>query len=85
MLDGIGDLAPTEPFPDEIFYEIFEIEDGVERTQYIEALRGTARRLKRVSEFNNILRSFQRDYDQKMRQTGNKTRFTEQPLELDCG
>lgn len=85
MLDGITELSPTEPFPDEVFYEIFEIEDGVERTQYIEALRGIARRLKRATEFNNILKSFQLDYSQKQRQTGNKTRFTGQPIELDCG
>ncbi len=76
MLDGITELSPTEPFPDEVFYEIFEIEDGVERTQYIEALRGIARRLKRATEFNNILKSFQLDYSQKQRQTGNKTRET---------
>lgn len=85
LLAGIEALAPEKPFPDEIFYRIFEIEDGVERTQYIEALRGTARRLKRTTEFNNVLKSFQLDYAQKQRQTGNKTRFTEQPLELDCG
>lgn len=85
MLDGLERLKPTAPFPDEIFYRIFEIEDGVERTQYIEALRGTARRLKRAAEFNNVLKSFQLDYAQKQRQTGNRTRFTEQPEELECG
>lgn len=85
LLAGIEALEPEKPFPDEIFYRIFEIEDGVERTQYIEALRGTARRLKRTTEFNNVLKSFQLDYAQKQRQTGNHTRFTEQPEELECG
>lgn len=78
-------LEPAEPFPDELFYRIFEFEDNIEKTQYIEALRSEARRMKRVNEFNNILKSFQQDYTQRQRQTGTKTRFTEQPLELDCG
>lgn len=78
-------MKPTEPFPDEIFYEIFEIEDNIERTQYIESLRNTARQLKRVTEFNNLYKSFVLDYAQRQKQTGNKTQFTDQPLELICG
>lgn len=78
-------MKPTEAFPDEIFYEIFEIEDNIERTQYIESLRNTARQLKRVTEFNNLYKSFVLDYAQRQKQTGNKTKFTDQPLELVCG
>lgn len=85
MLTGISALKPTEPFPDELFYQIFEIEDNIERTQYIESLRNTARQLKRVTEFNNLYKSFVLDYAQKQKQTGNKTKFTDQPLELICG
>ena len=85
MLTGISALKPTEAFPDEIFYEIFEIEDNIERTQYIESLRNTARQLKRVTEFNNLYKSFVLDYAQRQKQTGNKTQFTDQPLELICG
>lgn len=85
LLTGISALKPTEPFPDEIFYEIFEIEDNIERTQYIESLRNTARQLKRVTEFNNLYKSFVLDYAQRQKQTGNKTQFTDQPLELICG
>lgn len=85
MLTGISVLNPTEPFPDEIFYQIFEIEDNVERTQYIEALRNAARKLKRITEFNNIYKSFVLDYAQRQKQTGQKTRFTDQPIELVCG
>lgn len=73
------------PFPDEIFYQIFEIEDNVERTQYIEALRNQARKLRRITEFNNIYKSFLLDYAQRQKQTGQKTRFTDQPIELICG
>lgn len=79
------ELSQTDPFPDEIFYEIFEIEDNVERTQYIEALRNAARKLKRYTEFNNVHKSFILDYTQRQKQTGQKTKFTDQPLELICG
>lgn len=78
-------LKPTEPFPDEIFYQIFEIEDNVERTQYIESLRNAARQMKRATEFNNVYRSFLLDYAQRQKQKGQKTQFTDQPLELVCG
>lgn len=74
-----------EPFPDEIFYQIFEIEDNVERTQYLEALRNQARKLKRITEFNNVYKSFLLDYAQRQKQTGQKTKFTDQPIELVCG
>lgn len=57
----------------------------MERQRYIESLRGKAREKGRVTEFNNLLKQYQLDYTQRMRQTGNKTRFTEQPLELSCG
>lgn len=82
---GISGLKPTEPFPDEVFYQIFEIEDNVERTKYIEALKSEARRLKRVTEFNNVYKSFILDYSQRQKQTGQKTRFTNQPVELITG
>lgn len=78
-------MNQTDPFPDEIFYEIFEIEDNVERTQYLESLRNVARKLKRITEFNNIYKSFVLDYAQRQKQDGQKTKFTDQPLELICG
>lgn len=84
-MTGILELKPTEPFPDEIFYQIFEIEDNIERTQYIESLRNIARKLKRITEFNNVYKSFILDFAQRQKQTGQKTRFTDQPLELVCG
>lgn len=84
-MDGMRDLKRTEPFPDELFYQIFEIEDNVERQQYIEAMRRTAMDLKRSAEFKNLLKQYQLDYAQRMRETRNRTRFTDQPLELSCG
>lgn len=78
-------LKRTEPFPDELFYAIFEIEDSVERQRYIESLRNTARELKRITEFNNLFKQYQLDYMQRMKQTGNRTKFTDQPVELACG
>lgn len=85
LIAGIEKLPKDEGFPDEIFYRIFEIEDGVERTKYIEALKNKARKVHRYQEFFNVYKAFQMDYEQKMRQTGNCTKFTEQPLELECG
>ena len=41
LLTGIAKLERQNPFPDEIFYRIFEIEDNVERQKYI---RGIAER-----------------------------------------
>ena len=85
LLDGMDKLSPSEPFPDEVFYKIFEIEDNVERTQYIEMLRMKAKLLKRAREFNNVLQAFMIDYQQKMRAVGNVTHFTEQRTDLQCG
>lgn len=84
-LNGIQQLQISEPFPDELFYHIFDIEDLVERTQYIEAAKNIARAIKRGSEFNSVLKAFFTDYQQRMRSTGNVTSFTGQPLELECG
>ena len=56
----------------------------VERTQYIEAAKSAARDLKRVSEFNSVLKAFFTDYQQQMHARGNTTQFTGQPLELEC-
>lgn len=84
-MDGIRNLKPDQPFPDEAFEAIFELNDNVERSQYIEALRSQARMMKRMTEFNNILKAFIADYMQKTRNIGSKTRFTSQPLELSCG
>lgn len=85
MLTGMSGLKRSEPFPDDIFYEIFEITDNVERQKYVEALRNKARELKRTTEFNNLFKQFQLDYIQRMKQSGNKTSFTDQPLSLVCG
>lgn len=85
LIDGISSLTLDQPFPDEIFYRIFEIDDYVERTQFIEELRNRARMIKRSREFSALLQSFFRDYQQKMMEHGNVTQFTEQPVELQCG
>ena len=45
LLTGMEGLKRGEPFPDELFYRIFEMEDLVERTQYLEAARNKARDL----------------------------------------
>lgn len=85
MLDGMSLIQQGQPFPDELFYRIFEIEDVVERTQYIETAKNKARELRRISEFNNVYKSFITDYQQRMHQTGKTTAFTGQELTLECG
>lgn len=60
-------LGREEPFPDEIFYTIFDIGDRVEQQKYIEALRNTARKLKRITEFNHLFKEYQMDYLQRMK------------------
>lgn len=85
LLAGMDNLQAKEPFPDEIFYRVFEIDDIVLRSQYLEALRAKARELRRIREFDNIYKAFVTDYIQRMKQHGNKTCFTGQKLELDCG
>ncbi len=84
LLAGIAKLEKTEPIPDDVFYQVFEIEDNIERQKYIEDLRRELKKQGRLLEFNNLLKQFQLDYVQRMRQTGNKTAFTDQPLELVC-
>lgn len=78
-------LSPAESFPDEVFYRIFEIDDNIERTQFIEALKVRAKILGRAREFGNLLKSFFMDYQQRMMEKGNVTHFTGQPVELQCG
>lgn len=85
LIAGMTKLHPGQPFPDEIFYKIFEIDGNIERTQYIEALRNQARGMKRINEFNSVLKAFFLDYAQKMKETGNTTNFTGQPVTLQCG
>lgn len=85
LLDGVAELQRSDQFPDEIFYHIFEIEDIVQREQYIEALKNKARELRRYNEFNSILKAYFTDYQQRMHRTDNVTRFTGQPLQLECG
>ena len=84
-MDGLSKLKPDQEIPDEIFYKIFEIDDFIERTQYLEALRRSAASLNRKKEFDNIFKAFVLDYSQSQRQTGQKTRATDQPVELNCG
>lgn len=57
----------------------------MERTQFIQLVKNHARILKRSKEFSDLFRAFFDDYKQRMMETGNMTKFTEQPIELQCG
>ncbi|MBA2215220.1 DUF927 domain-containing protein [Sellimonas intestinalis] len=79
------ELTPDQPFPDEVFYRIFDIDDYVERTKYIEELKNKAKIISRSREFTSILKAFFMDYQQRMMEHGNTTQFTGQSVELQCG
>ena len=76
LLAGISKLSGLDPFPDEIFYQIFEIEDNVERTQYVEALR------KEVGKEHLVLDLSCRPKEGKYYIVTNRwQKFTDQPLD----
>lgn len=86
LIDGIGAMTINDPFPDEIFYRIFEIQDNIERTQFLNAVRNKAKTIGRAKEFNEVFKAFFEDYKQKMMgDKSNVTYFTDQPLQLQCG
>lgn len=79
-------MTINDPFPDEIFYRIFEIQDNIERTQFLNAVRNKAKTIGRAKEFNEVFKAFFEDYKQKMMgDKSNVTHFTDQPLQLQCG
>ncbi len=85
LLTGIEALDKSEPFPDEVFESIFDIEDTIERQKYIEDLRRAARGRSRLKEFDSLFGRYREDYIQKQKRSDRKTRFTDQALELYCG
>jgi len=71
---------------DEIFLAIFEITDELERQRFIEELRIRAREQKVLTTFNSMLNQWKaRKAQEEKQQGGNKTRFTDAPLVLNCG
>lgn len=72
---------------DETFFRIFEIDNQLQKTKLVSALRRQARRFSVLKEFNDLLRSWQAEYADKMYDgVCNTVDFTDGPLAgLRCG
>ena len=59
MKEGLIErINRTDSFEDDLFFEIIETEDILERTQFIEAVRRKCQEVGRLREFNNPMSSF---------------------------
>ena len=82
----IESIKTGEVPDDEIFIAIFEIPDELERQRFIEELRIRARDQKVLTTFNSMLKQWTARKAQEEKQLGgNRTRFTDAPLVLNCG
>ena len=83
LLAGIN---PYDDFSDELFFNILETDDVLERAQLIESIRRKCQEVGRLREFNNLLKAWILKNTQLQKQGGsNKTAFTDAPLILNCG
>ena len=82
----IASINKDDDFSDELFFEILETTDVLERAQFIEAVRRKCQEVGRLREFNNLLKAWILKSTQLTKQGGsNKTTFTDAPLQLNCG
>ena len=76
----------TDDFSDDLFFEILETTDVLERAQFIEQVRRKCQDVGRLREFNNLLKAWILKSTQLQKQgNSNKTAFTDAPLQLNCG
>lgn len=76
----------SDDFCDDLFFEILETTDVLERAQFIEQIRRKCQEVGRLREFNNLLKAWILKSSQLTKQGGsNKTSFTDAPLQLNCG
>ncbi len=85
-LDRIQEMTAEELLSEETMASIFEIKDAVDRSLYEARLSVQSKRLKLAKEFQACLKN----YKHKMAalrgiNRGNKTNFTDQPIQLNCG
>ncbi|WP_052447235.1 DUF927 domain-containing protein [Clostridium polynesiense] len=83
----IDTLDKESILEEEIFQYIFSIGEALERTKAIVKLQEKAKDLKVGRSFSNLLKAYQTDYVQNMKQKGsNSIQFTNPPLQgLKCG
>ena len=82
----LQDINKDDEFSDDLFFEILETTDVLERAQFIEQVRRKCQEVGRLREFNNLLKAWILKSTQLQKQGGsNKTTFTDAPLQLNCG
>ena len=82
----IASINKDDDFSDDLFFEILETTDVLERAQFIEQVRRKCQEVGRLREFNNLLKAWILKSTQLTKQGGsNKTTFTDAPLQLNCG
>lgn len=84
--DLIEQINKNDDFTDDLFFEILETADVLERAQFIEQVRRKCQEVGRLREFNNLLKAWILKATQLQKQeNSNKTQFTDAPLQLNCG
>ena len=84
--DLIEQINKNDEFTDDLFFEILETADVLERAQFIEQIRRKCQDVGRLREFNNLLKAWILKSTQLQKQgNSNKTQFTDAPLQLNCG
>lgn len=85
-IDLIEQINKNDEFTDDLFFEILETADVLERAQFIEQIRRKCQEVGRLREFNNLLKAWILKSTQLQKQgNSNKTQFTDAPLQLNCG
>lgn len=84
--DYLNGITKDSELEEDMFREIFETEDEIERTRYIEDARRACKKFRRIGEFNTLLKAYGKLYGQlKQGEVSNTTHFPDAPLELACG
>lgn len=84
--DYLNGITRDSELEEDMFREIFETEDEIERTRYIEDARRACKKFRRIGEFNTLLKAYGKLYGQlKQGEVSNMTNFPDAPLELACG
>ncbi len=82
----IAQINRDDDFSDELFFEILETTDVLEKAQFIEAVRRKCQEVGRLREFNNLLKAWILKSTQLQKQgNSNRTEFTDAPMQLNCG
>lgn len=82
----IASINRDDDFSDDLFLEILETTDVLEKAQFIEAVRRKCQEVGRLREFNNLLKAWVLKSTQLQKQgNSNKTEFTDAPMQLNCG